>query len=122
MPSALILDENAPIRELLREWLCAAGYQVFEAQNRRELAAARMVEIDVLLIDLPVLREGAQLVVAPLRALLPQTALVGLSARLGASVPAHSTQARELGLDALLAKPCTREELLGVLAQLGVAP
>jgi len=122
MPSALILDENAPIRELLREWLCAAGYQVFEAQSRRELSAAHRVEIDVLLIDLPVVREGAKEVIAPLRASMPRAVRVGLSARLNASVPAHSAKARELGLDALLAKPCTREELLGVLARLGVAP
>jgi len=122
MPSALILDENAPIRELLGEWLSGAGYRVFEAQHRRDLPAARISGIDVLLMDLPVLREGAKAAIAPLRAAFPQAVLVGLSARLGASVPQHSALAHELGLDALLAKPCTREELLGLLAQLGVAP
>jgi len=122
MPSALILDENAPIRELLAEWLTAAGYRVFEAQHRRELAAARISGIDVLLMDLPVLREGAQAAIAPLRAMFTRAVLIGLSARLGARVAPHSALAQELGLDALLAKPCTREELLGLLSQLGVAP
>ncbi|MBV8603969.1 MAG: hypothetical protein JO224_04730 [Pelomonas sp.] len=122
MLRALILDENALIRELLSEWLAEAGYRVGAAAHVGALPPALTEEVDVVLVDLPVLREGAQAVIAPVRRACARARLVGLSSRLGASLPQRSGAARALGLDGLLAKTCTREELLGLLARLGLAP
>lgn len=115
MSSIVVLDENAPIRELLSEWLTAAAHTVWDA---RQLSVAAAAEIDVVLIDLPKLRDGAQAVVARARAAYPRAALLGLSTQLASSLPPESPTVRELGLLRLLAKPCVREELLEAVAAL----
>lgn len=115
MSSIVVLDENAPIRELLQEWLSAAAHTVWDA---RQLSAAAAAEIDAVLIDLPKLRDGAQAAVARARAAYPRAALIGLSTQLSASLPPESPTVRDLGLQRLLAKPCVRAELLEALAAL----
>lgn len=112
MSSVVILDEDVPVRELWTEWLFAEGHVVCDP---RRLTAAMTSEIDVVLIDLPRLRAGALATIDPVRASYPQATLIGLSTQLGASLPRRSATAQELGLHALLAKPCSREELVDLL-------
>ncbi|MBV8502575.1 MAG: hypothetical protein JO006_12755 [Paucibacter sp.] len=115
MSSVVILDDNVPIRELLAEWLAGDGHLVFDAPRLR---AAMTSEIDVVLIDLPQLREGARAAIGPVRSRFARAALVGMSTQLGASLPHPSAVAADLGLQALLAKPCERLELLGLMRTL----
>lgn len=117
MFSIVVLDPNGPIRELLSEWLTGADHRVWDA---RQLSAAAAAEIDVVLIDLPKLRDGAQALVARARETYPRAALLGLSTQLSASLPAGSPTVRELGLHALLTKPCVPSELFDALASLPV--
>ena len=115
MLRVVILDDNVPIRELLAEWLSGAGHLVLDPHT---LPMAQSPEIDVVLIDLPNLREGARSAIAPLRLRFARAQRVGLSTHLGESLPQRSAVARSLGLFAVLAKPCSRTELLGVIRAL----
>ena len=114
MPSVIVMDEDEPLRALLAEWLTAAGYRVREA-SLHDIDTGEAVELVV--IDLPRLRQqGAELLLR-VRAARPEAALLGLSTQVRESLPAGSRLARELGLSRLLAKPCSREELLGAAAE-----
>ena len=114
MPSVIVVDEDEPLRALLAEWLTAAGYRVREA-TLRDIDTGGAVELVV--IDLPQLRlHGAQMV-ARVRVARPGSALLGLSTQVRVSLPPHSVLVRELGLSRLLAKPCSRDELLSATAE-----
>ncbi len=114
MPRVIVMDEDEPLRALLAEWLMSAGYSVREA-SLRDLATGEAVEL--LVIDLPRPRLNGAAVVACLRAAHPAAALLGLSTQLRESLPPHSPLVRELGLHRLLAKPCSRQELLAAAAE-----
>jgi hypothetical protein len=46
----------------------------------------------------------------------PHASVIGISTRLGRSLGSDSDPTRALGVSRLLAKPCSREELLGAVA------
>jgi CheY-like chemotaxis protein len=113
MSNVVILDGDEALRELWAEWLAADGHALHQAQPP---GAPEASEIDVVLIDLPRPRDGALAAVAAVRARYPRAVLIGLSTQLVCSLPQRSAAAAELGLQALLAKPCSRAELTGLLA------
>jgi len=121
MLHVVILDENVPIRELLAEWLTGEGHCVHEPPPLPNQAMALRSEIDLVLLDLPSLREGAGPAIARARERFARAWLVGLSTQLAESLPQRSAVAQSLGLQALLAKPCERAELLGLIRELGTA-
>ena len=114
MPSVIVMDEDEPLRALLAEWLSAEGYRVREAELR-EIDQGEAVELVVL--DLPRLRLHGAALAARVRAVCPGAVLLGLSTQAQESLPAGSILVQELGLSALLAKPCSRDELLAAAAQ-----
>jgi len=109
MFTVVVLDDNAPIRELMAEWLAAAGHTVLDA---RGLSAEDASHVHLVLLDLPMLRDGVATLVGRVRARYGAAAVLGLSAHSTVSLAPGSPKARELGLDGLLAKPCGRGELL----------
>lgn len=109
MASIVVIDEDGPIRALLSEWLGARGHLV---RAFSPLEAYAGLAADLVLIDLPKPRQTGGEQVRRLRERFPGATLIGLSTQLGASLPASSAAAQELGLSRLLAKPSSREELL----------
>ncbi len=118
MPSVIVMDEDEPLRELLVEWLVAAGYRVREARLR-DIVGGGLETVDLVVFDLPPLlglRLHGVALVARLQAALPGAALLGLSTQVRESLPPGSILVRDLGLSRLLAKPCSRQELLAAAA------
>lgn len=115
MSSAIVMDEDEPSRALLAEWLSDAGYRVREA-SLREVSCDGGAAVDLVLIDLPKLRLNGAELIACVRAAQPGAALLGLSTQVQESLPPASALVRRLGLCQLLAKPCTRDELLAAAA------
>lgn len=115
MLTVVVLDDNAPIRELMTEWLQAAGHRVVDA---RQLSPTDVLAVRLVLLDLPMLRDGVPTLVARVRARYATAAVLGLSAHSTVSLAPGSPKAQELGLDGLLAKPCGRDELLAAIAVL----
>ena len=112
----IVIDEDEPLRTLLVEWLVAAGHA-----DARELAPGELGAdaggdwVELVVIDLPRMRP--RLLLARVRAAWPHAALLGLSTQVRASLPPGSPLVRELGLVGLLAKPCSRDELLATVAE-----
>jgi len=113
MPSVIVMDENEPLRALLAEWLTSAGYRVREGTLQD---ADNEEAVDLVVFDLPQLRTYGATLTSRVRAAFPGAALLGLSTQLRESLSSASALVRALGLSALLAKPCSRLELLAAVA------
>lgn len=107
------------MRMLISEWLAGEGHDV-RSLPRHDATPDDTVELVIL--DLPRPRAPgigtthAALAVQAVHAAFPHSSVIGISTRLGRSLGGDSDVARALGVNRLLAKPCTREELLGAVA------
>jgi CheY-like chemotaxis protein len=115
-----VIEEDGAMRLLISEWLAGEGHEVHSLQRP---AAVRDDTVDLVILDLPNPRHGdSARAVNAVHAAYPAAAVIGISTRLGRSLGGNSDAARALGVDRLLAKPCSREELLGAVAAAVQAP
>jgi CheY-like chemotaxis protein len=112
MSSIVIIEEDDLMRGLLKEWLTAAGYAVRE----RSLRGAPAGEgADLLIVDLYMPRQaGADAVLAAQQA-YPGAPVIAMSAQFRPGLAGSWWAARALGARKLIAKPFTREDLLGAV-------
>ena len=114
MPTVVVvIEEDIAMRALIGEWLAADAYEVHGESPGKVAAPPRA---DLVIVDLPNLRASDAAHLRAVQARHPGAALIGLSTQLGRSLPSGASAARRLGVTRLLAKPCTREELLGAVA------
>jgi len=113
-PTILIIDDDMPIRRLLRACLARADFALVEAATAREaLAALAIDKPDLVLLDLGLPdRDGLELI-APIKA--ARAAILVVSAR---DATAEKVAALDLGADDYITKPFDTEE---VLARIRVA-
>jgi len=112
----IVIEEDGAMRLLISEWLASEGHEV---RSLRRPAAASDETVDLVILDLPSprSRQGeTERVVRAVHAAYPSAAIVGISTRLGRSLGGNSDAARALGVSRLLAKPCSRDELLDAVA------
>lgn len=102
----LIQGADAALHGLLEEWLSALGCRVVEERP------------DLILVDLPRSRQAAADILQRLRSAHAGVPLMALSSNLFARVETNGAVARELAVDAVLAKPLTREALVRALGAL----
>lgn len=107
-----LIEDDPALRALLVEWLAGDGYRVRAGVGIRSAAGG----IDAVVVDLPELpMQGAE-TIRNLKSLYAGAAVIGLSTQAGAASSGDSRQARALGLARLVAKPCSRRELLAAVA------
>jgi DNA-binding response OmpR family regulator len=120
MSKIMVIEEDGAMRMLICEWLAAEGHKVGSA-SRHDLARAAAPDdaVGLVVLDLPHPRtraaESASLVQS-MREAYPHARVIGISTRLGRSLGSDSVAGRALGVDELLAKPCSRQDLLGAVA------
>jgi len=113
MLTIVVIEQDSVMRTLLCEWLESAGYDVRGLGVR---AMAAHAGVDLVIVDLlNVATQGAE-AVEQVRSSYPGAALIVISTQLSRSLPAGSPPSRSLGVSALVAKPCTRRELLEAVA------
>lgn len=113
MSAILVIDDDAAVREVVREMLRLEGYDVTIAENGRqaiELLGERRFDLVITDLIMPE-KEGIETIAEIRRthARLPILAISG-GGRIGPSD--YLETARYLGADATLAKPFARQELL----------
>jgi CheY-like chemotaxis protein len=113
-----VIDEDAAMRALIGEWVGDEGHEVVALASPDAGAPSGC---QLVILDLVNLRSRGAEAVRAARQRFPGAALLGMSTQLGQSLGGCAQAARELGLVGLLAKPCTREELVAALAQVGPA-
>jgi len=104
-----VIEDDPPMRTLLLEWLADAGYRV---RVHGDLAAPVRLAADVVVVDLSSLPSQGPEAIHEVRDRFSPRVVIGLSTRLLHSLSGESLQARALGLDGLLPKPCSRQALV----------
>jgi len=109
MLTVVVIEEDAGMQMLIREWLDTAGYHV--GSGASEWGA----DVDLVIIDIPHLRfQGAQ-TVREARASYPRAAMIGISTQLGHSLSGNTVLAVALRVGRLMSKPLGRDELLAAV-------
>ncbi len=108
MKRVLVVEHDRLHRELISEWLAAAGAQALcpEAQP--------MTDIDAILVDVACQQQAHETLDIWRRA-YPRAALVLASGRLTAGDMANDAMAARFGVTRVLAKPFTRANLWSAL-------
>jgi CheY-like chemotaxis protein len=116
MTTILVVDDEALIAMALQGALEDEGYQVVTAANGRQglerLAAVPRPELVLLDMMMPVMSGPAML-----QAMQADVALGAIPVIVLSSLPREAVQARTTGVAAILRKPYTVNEILGVIAR-----
>jgi len=108
-PRILVIDDEPPIRKLLRMGLSANGYQIIEAPNGKVALERLSEEPDLIILDLGLPDVEGHELLRRIRGRKEAVPIVVLSSR---SDEAGKVQALDLGADDYITKPFGMDELL----------
>ena len=115
MHDILVADDDARVREWLKEVLARAGHDVISVEDGQQaLAAARHRKFDVIVTDIYMPNQEGLGLIRALRKQQPGTKIVAISGR-GADTLEDATL---LGAHAALSKPISGSSILGLIARL----
>jgi DNA-binding response OmpR family regulator len=106
----LVVEHDRLHRELIGEWLAAAGAQALSPAA----LPLRSADIDAILVDV-VCQQQAHEVLVPWRRAYPRAAIVLASGRFSPGDMANDAMAARLGATRILSKPFTRSDLWAAL-------
>jgi len=111
----LVVDDEAPVRAVLREFLASAGYRVVEAANGAEaVRQVRAGRVDVMITDLSMPEQEGLETIQLLHKQQPQLKMIAMSGRF----PGPILRAAEtFGANASLSKPVQCDQLLQTVAR-----
>ena len=113
----VLIDADPATRELLEEWLGAAGWRVWQDEPSAAGAAGELA--DVAIVDVPRPRGGDDEAVGGVKARYPGVPILAISPTFLPNVLPCGACAQLLGVERVLPKPLVREQLIesvGVLA------
>ncbi len=105
----LVIDDEPPIRKLLRMGLSTQGYDILEASNGKNALAMLSEHPDLVILDLGLPDLDGHELLASIRARMESVPIVVLSSR---GDEAGKVRALDLGADDYVTKPFGMEELL----------
>jgi two-component system KDP operon response regulator KdpE len=108
-PKVLVIDDEPPIRKLLRMGLSAQGYEVLEAPNGKTSLVLLAQKPDLIILDLGLPDMQGLELLGMIRARNESVPIVVLSSR---GDEAGKVQALDLGADDYVTKPFGMDELL----------
>ena len=111
-PIVVIIEEDELLRALVAEWLSAAGYRVLAGTPAAPPAGDNA---DLVIVDVYMPRSEGADAVRRAQSRHPHATVIAMSAQFDAGVRRSWRAARDLGAWRLIAKPFSREELLGTV-------
>jgi len=112
MSGIAIYEEDQLMRALLQEWLCSAGYHV-------QLAAPPGTElrgkVDLAIVSIYMPKHAGAHLLQEIQAAHPGTPLVALSGQFRGGLSSAGATAQCLGVAQVIAKPLSRDTLLGAV-------
>jgi len=120
----LVIDDDAIMRDLVTDWLEAAGYQVRKATSCRAWVGQLFSRAAPALIITDMFMPGpcGADAIAELKKRHPGTALVAISGHFNSGQGLSAEAALAAGAERALAKPVKRGELIRAVAELLGAP
>ena len=111
----LVVDDEAPVRAVLRDFRASAGYSVLEAANGAEaVRQVRAGRIDVMITDLSMPEQEGLETIQLLHKQHPQLKMIAMSGRFPWSI---LRAAETFGANASLSKPVQCDQLLQTVAR-----
>jgi two-component system response regulator FlrC len=115
----LVIEDDPILRELVADWLQAAGYRVgVAAQGRDGIAQAEADPPALVVTDIHMPGISGAAVIAELTRLLPGMPVVAISGHFRSEHGLAPEQAMALGAARTLAKPFKRRDILGTVIEL----
>jgi DNA-binding response OmpR family regulator len=111
MPKIVIYEEDPLMRALLQEWLCSAGYHATDTSFAKELAS----RADLVIVSISSPKHAGAYLLQEIQAVHPGTPLIALSGQFRGGLSSAGTTAQRLGVAQIIAKPLTRDTLLGAV-------
>jgi CheY-like chemotaxis protein len=122
-PRILVIEDDPILRDLMAEWLTAAGYRVEgAADGGAGLAAAKAHPPALVVTDINMPGIGGAAVIAEITRAHPGTPIIAISAHFRADHGFTIEEAKSLGATRTLAKPFRRKEMVGSVTDLLGAP
>jgi CheY-like chemotaxis protein len=119
MSGIAIYEENDLMRALLKEWLSEAGYRVREVAPR---GVQRVSTEDLVIASVYMPKHAGAQMLRDVQAAHPGTPLIAISGQFRSGLSAAGTTAQMLGVERVLAKPLTRDDLLEAVRAIIGAP
>jgi CheY-like chemotaxis protein len=119
----LVIDDDAIMRELMADWLEAAGYRVRKADGCASALAELSQQAPALIItDMFMPGACGAEAIARLKAALPGIVLIAVSGYFNSGHGLSAEAALSAGADRALPKPVKRRDLIQAVAELVGAP
>lgn len=113
MPTILVVDDERPMRLMLRRFLEPEGHEVYEAPNGAEaLAVLQKHQVQVVFTDMAMPVMGGFALLQRMHTRFPDVKVVAMST----AAEILDLPAREMKIVCTLEKPFGREETLGALS------
>jgi DNA-binding response OmpR family regulator len=109
----LLVDADPLLARLIEEWLAPEGFAVLTASVATTVATA--TACCLVIVDLPYPRRSGVDSIREVASRHPGVPIIALSPTIFASVDSCGTVSRSLGVDCVLAKPTSRDRLLGAV-------
>ena len=117
-PEILVIDDDAIMRDLMADWLEAAGYVVHKASDCRSATAELGRKPALVVSDMWMPGPCGAEAIRWMRSANPAMQLIAVSGHFGSGQGCSAESASEAGAARTLAKPVKRAELLGAVAEL----
>jgi DNA-binding NtrC family response regulator len=119
----LVIEDDPILRELLAEWLLAAGYHVgVAAEGAAGIADARARRPALVVTDIHMPGTGGAAVISEVGRIYPGTPVIAISAHFHSNRWFTPEEAMALGAARALAKPFKRKELVDAVRELAGPP
>jgi len=114
----LVIDDDALMRDLIVDWLEAAGYAVHKATDCNAACAALQRRPALVVSDMWMPGPCGPAAIQFLKTSCPETKLIAVSGHFGSGQGTSAQEAMSAGAARALAKPVKRAELLSAVAEL----
>lgn len=122
-PDILVIDDDDVMRELVADWLQAAGYRVRTAADCPAGVEAVNHQVpDAIVSDMFMPGPCGAAAIEALKRCHPQVRLIALSGHFNSGQGLSAEAAEQAGAARAIAKPCKRSELLRAVAELVGVP
>ena len=119
MTRILLIDDDALVRDILRQMLERAGYDVVEAASGRDgLQQYQATAIDLIITDILMPDQDGLEIILELRRLAPEAKIIAITGGGQSGLLDLLPVAAKLGAQWTLRKPLQRLELLEAIRQL----
>jgi len=119
MTNILVVEDDLPVRTVIRRMLEAEGHTVFEAENGKEaMALYHREQIDLVIMDIILPEKEGLETIKELKRESPEIKIIAISGGGKVKPPFYLNLARKFGADRTFEKPFAWKQLVRTVTEL----